>query len=331
MKTGLVNPSGYSSTYPTNMLSPAVWDTCQGSDLNDLAKGLFFFDHYANGFHPASLVFTDALSTAVSGQAYYNSVFSTVYTNNNSTLYPNAVGHLIELTAGSTNQASFLGRVAITSRPVGTVTPGGLPVWFETALTITTASTQECGMFVGLVTLPALSTAATVGSGCILSTITAVASTNKLAPSTGAIGFWMHGDTPNNFDCVYQNQYGSGAYSTSTGVNVVLANALTSSTGAIVPGTYATAPVGGPITPIGILASTGVQKLGIKYLPQVGQVQWYVNGYQVAAAAVTPANSTTGTGFDVTDAYGGIVVLGSSTSTTQAIVDFFAVAGQQLL
>lgn len=330
MKTGLVKPNGYSSTYPTNIYSPGVWDTCPGSDLEQLAQGYFFQAHYNNGLHPTALTFIDAGSTTASGQAYFNS--STSYTNGLSTNSQNAVGHIIQLTPGSTTAASFLGRIAITSRPTNPVTPGGLPVWFETALTITTASTVTAGMFVGLVTLPALSTAATVGSGCILSTVSATQASNKLNPSTGAIGFWMHGDLPNNFDCVYQNQFANGAYSTSTGVQVVLANALTSSTGVIVPGTYASAPVGGT-TPPGILTSTQVVKLGIKFLPQVGQIQWYVNGYQVAAQAVTPSNSTaasTGLGFDVINAYGGAVVLGGSTSTTTALVDFLVHASQQL-
>ena len=322
MRTGLVKPNGYSATYLTNQLSPGVWDTCPGSDLNQLATGYFAYFHYENGFHPASLLFTDAGSTTTSGQAWDNS--STLTTNVGTTAVSSTagIGHVITLTGGSTSTSALAGRVGIVTRPIGSITPGGLGYWFEACVTVTNSTTQ--GAFVGIATLPALSTGGSTGGG-IISTVTATRSTNTLIGSTGAIGFWMHGASTLNFDAIYQNQTSGG--STNSGISTVLQGVLTSSTGAIVPVSIYTGAIG-PVTPPGLLTSTQCVKLGLKYLPQGPggpQMQWYVNGAQVAAVQVTTA------GFDVANQYGAIVEFaGPSTGTaSQMKVDFLAVAAQQ--
>lgn len=318
-----------------------MWGACDGSDLQQLGNGYYFVEHFENGLHPAALLFVDS-STSTAGQAYDNS--STMQINGSSTLTPLGQGHVILLTPGSTAGAAgvIAGRVGIVTRPLGPVTPGGNFVWFEADVT-TQSSTATQGAFVGLATLPGIST---TGSGVlgstglgIISTVTSTASTNSLISSTGAIGFWMHGDTPNNFDAVYQSQTSNGSTSTSGGtgnganLTTVLKNVLTATTGTIVPGTIYTAPIGG-VTPVGALTSTQCQKLGILFLPQGPggpQVQWYVNGYQVAAASVTTSL------FDTISAYGGIVeYAGSTTGSTSAAsqqmkVDFMGTAAKLYL
>jgi hypothetical protein len=333
LRTGLIKPTGYSSTYPTNQLSPGVWGACDGSDLQQLGLGYYTFFHYENGLHPASLLFVDT-STSTAGQSYDNS--STMQINGSSTGIPLGQGHVILLTPGSTTAGAGIvgGRVGIVTRPLGPITPGGNFVWFEADVTLQ-SSTATQGAFVGLATLPGVSTtgSGTLGSTGqgIISTVTSTGSTNSLISSTGAIGFWMHGDQPNNFDAVYQNQSSNGSTGGTGNLQVVLKSTLTATTGTIVPGTIYTAPIGG-VTPVGALTSTQCQKLGILYLPQVNQVQWLVNGYVVASQSVSPAT------FDTISAYGGIVEYAGSTTgltaavgSTQMKVDFFGAAAKLYL
>jgi len=334
MRTGIVTPTGYSSTYPTTQYSPGVWASCAGSDLQQLAMGYFAFFHYENGTHPASLLFVDS-STSTGGQAYDNS--STLQANGSSTNIPTAADHVLILTTGSTAGGAGTpgGRVGITTRPLGPVVPGGDYVWFEADVALATASTVTQGAFIGLTTLPALSTAGSTGTS-ILANVGSTASTNSLLASTGAIGFWMLGSNVGNFNAVWQNASSNGSTSTNGstyagGVSTVLLNVLTASTGSIVNGSVYAAPIG-PVIPVGPLTSTQCQKLGLLFLPQGPggpQVQWFVNGYQVCAQTVTVA------AFDTISAYGGILEYGSSTtgfastaSTAQFKVDFFGAAAK---
>lgn len=310
MRNGVVNVQQYSSTTSVQAKSPYIWAPSQGIDLRDLSLGYSIDTHFDASLWPSVLTFQDAGSTAVSGVTYDTSV-----TLSTATL-PSGNDHIMLGVPGST--AALAGRIGFVTRPLKNLGGGGTYLIFEAALTVVNAGAQQ-GMFVGLTTSTGLTSATT-----ILKTVSATAASNALAASTGAIGFYMHGDTPNNFDAVFQNQFGTGTISTSTsatGVQVVLANVLTASTYGGDPGNVYQQPASAP----GVLTSTTLVKLGIIYQQPLNQIWYTVNGAQVAAVNVTPAL------FDVINDYGACVVYGATngaTVSTGVKIDFIAAAAQ---
>jgi hypothetical protein len=256
----------------------------------------------------------DASSTATSGVSYYTGTALSTST------LPSGADHVLQCVPGST--AALAGRIALVTRPLKPISQGSLYSIFEAAITVINPAAVQ-GMFVGLTTSTGLIEATT-----ILKTVSGTKNTNALAANTGAIGFWMHGDTPNNFDAVYQSQFSNGALSTASStntnstVNLVLSNVLTAST--IGPGNPGNS-FQQPVSAVGVLTSTAVVKLGLLFNAPSNQVIYTVNGYQVAAVNV---NSF---GFDVTNDYGAVVVLGATdggTASTGFLIDFLAAAAK---
>jgi hypothetical protein len=320
MKNGIVSVQSYSSTQLTNQKSPLIWAPSAGVDLRDLSIGYIVDEHFDHSFWPSQLAFQDAGSTAVSGISYLaTGQLSTV-------TIPSGSDHAILMVTGST--AALAGRVGIETRPLKSVTPGGPGYYtiFEAAVTVNNPAAVQ-GFFIGLTTSTGL-----LSTGDILATVSAAKNSNALLASTGAIGFWMHGDTVNNCDAVFQGQYSNGALSTfvaastggvqSTGC-IVLANVLTANPLAPAgnPGNVYTQPA----SAVGVFTSTAVIKLGLLYNQPTNQVIYAVNGYQVAAFNVNNV------AFDTVNDYGAIAVYGATngaTVSTGLIVDFFAAAAK---
>lgn len=322
---GIITIAQYTSTQRLDLPSPAIWGLCPTVDLNAEFKGYFVYSNFEAGDAPyVFTVFTDIASSTAST----STGMPLQYVNNTSTL---GIDHIVALVSGSTVSTSHTG---IATRPLGPITPGGLGVWFETALTPSTilASGQAQSFFAGLVTAAemnissgstfyAYSSGSTgggvipgvvygIGVGPIVST-GSTASSNVLRSTGSLVGFWSHGDAPNNCDAVYQS---------STGVlTTVLANVMTASTATGNPAFLQALPNGSAST----FGSTTCQKLGVQYLPNNGTLTWYVNGFPVCSAAVTAAT------IDVINSYGGVVEVGGSTNTL--LVDFLAVAAQRVL
>lgn len=283
---GIIGVVQYTSTTKVNLFSPAIWGNCPVEDLNDEGKGYYLQSHFASGL----VAFASTVGTN-----------GTVAIDTGSTTF--GYDHIIKLTTGSTATAVLLDKAWINTRPLAPVVPGGLGVWFETAVT-PAASTGTQSMFVGLTTSTGI-------TGGVIGSTTAVASTNKLNAATAAIGFWMHGDTPNNCDAIFVASTG--------GVSTVLANVLTASTANPNPAN----PTFQPFTSPGAFVPSTVTKLGLLYQPSNATMTWYVNGFPIAAAQVTAGT------FDTTDNYAGIVEFHGTTVSLEC--DFLAVAAQVVL
>ena len=297
---GIIAVTQYSSTFPTNLPSPAIWGNCPCEDLNDEGKGYYI----RNSFEIGTIgTFHSTGDTSASTHMDSTTQWST-------TALPTGNDHVLDLYTGSTSITA--GRVSLQTQPLGPIVPGGKGIWFEACVgPINIPATPSTGgsttaFFIGLATSTGLY------SG-VLSTVTSTASTNTLKSTCGYVGFWMHGDqTDTNCDAVYANV---GSLTPST----VLANVLTASTANPNPGNLNASPSAS----LGAFTSTQQQKLGVLYQPSNNTLNWYVNGYVVASAQVNSSN------FDVTDSFGAKVEIGGS--TVGFAIDFLAVASQLVL
>lgn len=305
---GLGKPQSYTSTWPINQKSPLIWAPSDGIALRDGSLGYIVDEHFDHSFWPAQLTYQDAGSTAASGVSYYNANPLSTSTS------PSGGDHVLLMVPGST--ASLAGRIALFTRPLRSVTPGGNYVIFEAGVTVENAGATQ-GFFIGLTTSTGLP--GVVGDTGILKTVSGTAASNALKASTGAIGFWMHGDTPNNCDAVYQNQYSAGT--AASGIQTVVSNVLTAATFNANPGNVYQQPIVAP----GVFNSTTLVKLGLYYNAPSNLLVYTVNGYQVGSAAVTSL------GFDVLNDYGAVVEYGATngaTVSTGLVIDFLSVAGK---
>lgn len=211
---------------------------------------------------------------------------------------------LMNFTSGATQSND----IAVSTRPLGPVTPGsGKKVWFE-AYVATAVVNVAHGVFVGLVNRAAL------GAGLLISAASGTKNSNTLGTSSGGqsvIGFWMHGDAPTNFDAVYANNIQTAL--TPSTITTVLANVLTANANNPNPANLGFTP---PVPP-GALAAAGATnteaqfesgvvsaanafvKLGLRYDGQQ-YLYFYVNGAQVAKVAIDAT-------FDITNDYAGVV------------------------
>jgi hypothetical protein len=292
-------------------------------DIENLQLGYIVYNNFDHALWPSALTSVDAGSTATSG-VYYDTT-----ANLSTSTLPTGNDHVIIMAPGST--ATLAGRAAIFTRPMGPVKPGGSYVIFEASVATVNAGAVQAA-FIGLTTSTGLST------GNILKTVSGTANSNQLLPSTGAIGFWMHGDTPNNFDAIYQGVASNGAYSTITPpnstayastVNCVVSTVLTNSTAyGGNPGNVYQSPASAP----GVLTSTSCVKLGLLYNVPYNQIIFAVNGAQVGAVTV-PASLVPSTSlFDTLNSYGAIIVTGGvmgATLSTGLKVDFLSAAATQ--
>jgi hypothetical protein len=180
------------------------------------------------------------------------------------------------------------GNATVFIKPMLPVSPqSGVKLWFEVALGVQQSTAQE--IFVGFATSTGLSS-------------TLLASSTTLLSTAGLIGFWLHGDVPNNFDAVYQKPLNIS--STSTTVITVLASTLTAAANNADPGN----PVFVPSVPPGAISGNGAFiKLGVTVTRQFAY--WFVNGTQVAKQAL---DST----FDTVDSYGTVLTFGTATANT---------------
>jgi len=297
-------------------LSPLLWAPSAGLDIENLQLGYIVYNNFDHSLWPTQLTAVDAGSTATSG-VYYDTT-----ANLSTSTLPTGNDHVIIMAPGST--ATLAGRAAIFTRPMGPVKPGGSYVIMEASVACVNAAAVQAA-FIGITTSTGLST------GNILKTVSGTANSNQLLPSTGAIGFWLHGDTPNNFDAIYQGVNSNGAYSTITPpnstayastVNCVVSTVLTNSSAyGGNPGNVYQSPASAP----GVLNSTTCVKLGLLYNVPDNQVIFAVNGAQVGAVTVTP------TLFDTLNSYGAIIVTGGvmgASLSTGLKVDFLAAATQ---
>lgn len=189
------------------------------------------------------------------------------------------------------------------TRPNGTVTPkSGQPYWFETNVGVTEVSNAK-SLYIGLATSTGLN-----------STLMSDAST--LNNSTSLIGFWMHGGSKVTFDAIVQKGTPAATASPST----ILADVLNAPANNPDPGN----PNFTPPTPPGNLTSTSFVKLGLLYDGRQ-YVYWFVNGSQVAKAAVDAS------AFNTSSTYGGIsaILAPDNSNTVTLVTKFFRQASKQ--
>jgi hypothetical protein len=193
--------------------------------------------------------------------------------------------------------------VAMFVRPMAPIAPAGpTKLWMETCVAFQQSTAQEA--FFGFATSTGLS-----------STIFATSTT--LLSTCGLIGFWMHGDQPNNMDAVYQKPLNIS--STSTTVITVLTSTLTSPANNPNPGNLAYVPTTSP----GGFNGSNYIKIGVRTDSQY--VYWYVNGAQVAKKLID-------TTFDTTDSYGTLWAVGAlgSAASDNVRFEFLRTAAQLL-
>lgn len=312
---GAFGQIGYSQTNFLIQPSGAIWGDCPTLDLLEGDEGFASFQDFKAG-----LPLTTAPNWAIdSGSFIYNTNYDSV----------------ISMTSGASDQDD----IAVATRPLGPITPGGGgKLWFE-AVVSSAVITLARGVFVGVVNKPALA------SKFLISAASATKNSNTIGTSAGGqsgYGFWLHGDTLTNFDAVWFNnlQAATGATdleaTTATASGLVLANVLTAPANNPNPGNLAFVPQ----TPPGVLiatvtgttaqgflntqnpaanpqiglpnsavGATGFVKLGLRYDGQQ-YLYFYVNGNQVAKMVISSAQ-------DVTSAFGGVVQLMSGTAAAK--------------
>jgi len=204
---------GYSQQNNLDQPSGAIWGDCSSLELLDEGSGYFDYKDFKTRLPQT----TDGASVAWaidSGSFAWNTHYDSVIT----------------LTTGATASDD----AGIATRPVGPIAPGGgQKIWFE-ALVSVAQITNAQSMFVGVANLVSL------GSKNLMAVSSATKNTNTIGGASGSsfYGFWMHGDTPTNFDAVWANAVTTpltpttiGQYSThttsSSGSGLVLANVLT--------------------------------------------------------------------------------------------------------
>ncbi len=275
---GIVTVKQYSSTEDLRLFSPAVWAYCP-SDMDLDSQGIFVQTTFASQ--------TVGLNTHIdtNGTSAISSYASTIIVPGD---------HVLALTSGSTANTAT---AAIVSCPLGSITPGGNGVWFETSV-LPASSTAAQTAFFGL----------TISTGLYTSAF--FSTQTKLPATLPLVGFYMTSTTPNNVSAVFQASSG--------GLSTVLANVLTSSTANPNPGSLTYSPFQAPGA---FLSSTATAvKLGVEYNAGSNTINYFVNGY--VAASFQPNSAI----FDVTDSFGAIVAIGGVNQTLY--VDFVAAAAQ---
>lgn len=279
---GYSSPGQVSSTAPVGttqaLPSGSVWGDCSSQELTD--EGIGFFQNLT--FKNEATAPGTVSSTSGSG------AFS----------FDTALGDsVMKMTVTSTGSSFWY-------RPFAPIAPNGTTkLWYEVNYS-QSSSTTVANVFLGFTTSTGLvQTSSKVAS--------ATPASNTLTSTAGYIGFWQHGDTPNNFDAIYQKPSGA--------IVTVLANVLTSnSANNPNPGNPNYVPAIAP----GAQDGTHWVKLGVRTDKQY--VYWYVNGVQVAKKLIDNT-------FDIADSYGAIAAaITSSTDTVDYRFSFFRGAARVL-
>lgn len=290
---------GYSQPNKLFQPSGAIWGDDNAFEKIDEGSGYFNNQDFKQG-----LPLTTAPNWNIdSGTFTYNTHYDSV----------------VSITTGATT----LDDAAIATRPLGPIVAGsGQKFWFEAAISIASISAVN-GVFVGVVN------AAALGSKLLIKQTSATKNSNQIGTTSGGqsgYGFWLHADTPTNFDAVWFNnlQAATGTTdleaTTATASGLVLANVLTANannpnpanlgyTPATPPGVLvatassaatgyntvqqqylASDPSSVPPTllPNNVTGATGFVKLGLRYDGQQ-YLYFYVNGSVVAKMLISSA------------------------------------------
>jgi len=293
-QAGIIAVQQYSSTQDPRVLSPQLWGSCPNQNMEGQFQGIFSYNTFVNG----TVGLISSGSTLVDANAAV-----TASTLPIATFQPG--DHAIVLL---TSPTASTGRAGVNARPIGPITPGGLPIWFECNV-LPKSSTALQGFFIGLT-----NSTGTNNPGGIYSTLSGVSASNSLATNLPLVGFYMHGDTPNNCDAVFQASTG--------GLSTVLANVLTASTANPNPAFLQYMPNAAPgaFGSVAGINSTLAVKLGLNYVPQTNTFNFFVNGYIAASFSPTAAI------FDVSDSFGPVATFAGNAQTFY--MDFFAYASQ---
>lgn len=250
---GYSSPGQNSSTAPVGLgqalPSGSIWGDCSSQELRDEANGFFTYKDFKE----------DATAPGLPSAGTF--AFDTSLGDS-----------VLKMTASSTGSAAWV-------RPMATIAPkGSSRLWFEANVGLS-SSTAVQAAFLGFAT----------STGLVQTSVTAASATpasNTLTTTAGYIGFFAHGDTPNNFDAIYQKPSGA--------IVTVLANVLTANANNPDPGNPLYVPPAAP----GVFNGTNYAKLGVRV--DANYVYWYVNGSLVAKKQLD-------TTFDTADSYGAIV------------------------
>ena len=306
------------------MPSGSIWGDCSSQELIDEGTGFFIDQDFKQGppvpgtYAQGAYATVGSTDSAVSMAG--NSTGAALWTLPMAPFAPVGQTKLwfeanISLQSSTAVQALFLGFATSTglgstvtnlgSTGAATSTPYIASLVISSTGTVTSST-------VSTLVIPGSTSAATTS---LYQPIVAssTGSTNALISTGGYVGFWLHGDAPNNFDAVYQHGGSTAALSSTV---VVLPNVLTSPANNPNPGNLAYVP----FIPPGVQNGTNWVKLGVHI--DATYIKWYVNGSQVAKKLIDAT-------FDTLDSYGGIITNASAASTTVGVnVDFFRVAAK---
>ena len=306
------------------MPSGSIWGDCSSQELIDEGTGFFIDQDFKEGppvpgtYAQGTFATVSSTDSAVSMAG--NSTGAAIWTLPMAPFAPNGQTKLwfetnISLESSTAVQAMFVGFATSTGLGSTVTTIGSTGAASSTTYiaSLTVSSTGAVtGSTVSTLVIPG-STAATTTALSAVIVASSTGSTNALISTGGYVGFWLHGDVPNNFDAVYQHGGSTAALASTI---VVLPAVLTSAQNNPNPANLAYVPT----VPPGVQDGLHWVKLGVRI--DATYIRWFVNGSQVAKKLIDQT-------FDAIDSYGGIVEIASASSTSAAVnVDFFRVAAK---